>query len=65
MEPLNCTAHYTDEKIEVWGPIQAPDWIQSDLADRLKIPADKIIVNMTFLGGGFGERLLQIIRLKQ
>ncbi|KIC93666.1 xanthine dehydrogenase family protein molybdopterin-binding subunit [Flavihumibacter solisilvae] len=56
MEPLNCTAHYTDEKIEVWGPIQGPDWIQTDLADRFKIPADKVIVNMTFLGGGFGRK---------
>lgn len=56
MEPLNCTAHYTADKIEVWGPIQGPDWVQGDLADKFKMPIDKVIVNMTFLGGGFGRK---------
>lgn len=56
MEPLNCTAWLQDNKCEVWGPIQAPDWIQSDLSERLKMPAENITVNMTFLGGGFGRK---------
>jgi isoquinoline 1-oxidoreductase subunit beta len=56
MEPLCCTAHYQDDKCEVWGPIQAPDWIQKDLSDRLKMKEEQIIVNMTFLGGGFGRK---------
>ncbi len=56
MEPLSCVAHYQDDKCEVWGPIQAPDWIQKDLSDRLKMPVEKITVNMTFLGGGFGRK---------
>ncbi len=56
MEPLNCTALYTDEKIQVWGPIQGPDWIQSDIAGRFKLAPEKVEVNMTFLGGGFGRK---------
>lgn len=56
MEPLCCTAHYQDDKCEVWGPIQGPDWVQKDLSDRLKMPVEKITVNMTFLGGGFGRK---------
>jgi len=56
MEPINCIAHYQDDKCEVWGPIQAPDWIQADLSQVLKMPAEKITVNMTFLGGGFGRK---------
>ena len=56
MEPLNCTANVTDEKCEIWGPIQGPDWIQSNLSAHLKLPADKVTVNMTFLGGGFGRK---------
>jgi isoquinoline 1-oxidoreductase beta subunit len=56
MEPLSCIAHYQDTKCEIWGPIQAPDWIQKDLADRLNMPAENITVNMTFLGGGFGRK---------
>jgi isoquinoline 1-oxidoreductase beta subunit len=56
MEPLNCVAHYQGDKVEIWGPIQAPDWIQADISGRLKIPQEKVIVNMTFLGGGFGRK---------
>ncbi len=56
MEPLCCAAHFQENKVEVWGPIQAPDWIQSDLSQRLKMPAENIKVNMTFLGGGFGRK---------
>jgi isoquinoline 1-oxidoreductase beta subunit len=56
MEPLNCTAHYTDGKIQVWGPIQGPDWVQSDLSARFNVPVENVEVNMTFLGGGFGRK---------
>ncbi len=56
MEPLNCIAHVKDDSIEVWGPIQGPDWVQSDLSERMGIPLEKVTVNMTFLGGGFGRK---------
>jgi len=56
MEPLNCTAHYHDGMVEVWGPIQAPDWLQDLLSPLLDLPHEKIKVNMTFLGGGFGRK---------
>ena len=56
MEPINCVAWVHDNKCEIWGPIQGPDWIQSDLSSRLGIPIDNVIVNMTFLGGGFGRK---------
>lgn len=56
MEPLNCVAHWQDDKVEIWGPIQAPDWVQGDIADRLKLKPEQVIVNMTFLGGGFGRK---------
>lgn len=56
MEPLNCIAHVHDGKCEIWGPVQAPDWTQSDLSGRLGISPENVIVNMTFLGGGFGRK---------
>jgi len=56
MEPLNCVAHYQKDKLEIWGPIQAPDWVQNYLSEQLKIPPENVIVNMTFLGGGFGRK---------
>jgi isoquinoline 1-oxidoreductase beta subunit len=56
MEPLNCVAHYQKDKLEVWGPIQAPDWVQDYLSKKFDLPKEKTIVNMTFLGGGFGRK---------
>ena len=56
MEPLNCIAHYQENKLEIWGPIQAPDWVQEYLSKELNLPVDNVIVNMTFLGGGFGRK---------
>ncbi|MEJ0054691.1 MAG: molybdopterin cofactor-binding domain-containing protein [Bacteroidota bacterium] len=56
MEPLNCVANVTADAVEIWGPIQAPDWVQGNLAGAFKLPMEKITVNMTFLGGGFGRK---------
>ncbi len=56
MEPVNCTAHYQGDKLEIWGPIQGPDWVQDLLSPLMDLPKEKIIVNMTFLGGGFGRK---------
>ncbi len=56
MEPVNCVANYTDDKIEIWGPIQAPDWVQQFISKEYNLPFEKVIVNMTFLGGGFGRK---------
>jgi isoquinoline 1-oxidoreductase subunit beta len=56
MEPLNCIAHYQEDKLEIWGPIQGPDWVQDFLSNLMAMPKEKIIVNMTFLGGGFGRK---------
>jgi len=56
MEPVNCVAHYQADKLEIWGPIQAPDWVQDYISTEMKIPREKVIVNMTFLGGGFGRK---------
>ena len=56
MEPNNCIATVTEDSCEIWGPIQAPGWVQDDLINVLKMPREKITVNMTFLGGGFGRK---------
>lgn len=56
LEPLNCIAHYQEDKLEIWGPIQAPDWVQSFLSKEMNLPMDNVVVNMTFLGGGFGRK---------
>lgn len=56
MEPINCIAHVHDDKCEIWGPIQGPDWIQQDLSQRLGLKMENVTVTMTFLGGGFGRK---------
>ncbi len=56
MEPLNCVAHFQKDGIEIWGPIQAPDWVQGFISKEFNVPIDKVIVNLTFLGGGFGRK---------
>jgi isoquinoline 1-oxidoreductase beta subunit len=56
MEPLNCVAFYQGDKLEIWGPIQAPDWVQDFLSKEMGLIRENVIVNMTFLGGGFGRK---------
>ncbi|MCX7638427.1 MAG: xanthine dehydrogenase family protein molybdopterin-binding subunit [Cyclobacteriaceae bacterium] len=56
LEPLTCTAHHKGDSCEIWGPIQAPDWIQSDIAMKFNLKPENVTVHMTFLGGGFGRK---------
>ena len=56
MEPLNCIADVREDSCDIWGPIQAPDWIQGATAGFLKFPMEKVNVHMTFLGGGLGRK---------
>jgi isoquinoline 1-oxidoreductase beta subunit len=56
MEPVNATVHVRDGEVEVWGPIQGQDKVRWTMAAMFKVPADKVIVNTTFLGGSFGRK---------
>ncbi len=56
MEPMNFFAHVTDEKALLAGPLQAPGWSEPTLSKRLGLAADKIEIQMTRMGGGFGRR---------
>jgi len=58
MEPMNCTAHVTDESCTVWGPLQGPELAKVTLAGMFKLAPEKVTINRTLLGGGFGRRLL-------
>jgi isoquinoline 1-oxidoreductase beta subunit len=57
MEPMNCTAYVHDGMCEVWAPTQSPQDVQRAAASIAKLPADKVIVNVPLIGGGFGRRL--------
>jgi isoquinoline 1-oxidoreductase subunit beta len=56
MEPMNFFAHVTEEKALLIGPHQAPGWIEPTLSKILNLPADKIEIQMSRMGGGFGLR---------
>ena len=46
----------SDGACEVWAPTQAPQVTRERIAERLKLPFDKVTVNVTLLGGGFGRK---------
>ncbi len=56
MEPVNCFAHVTADKAEIYGPTQAPEFISRTLAARLGMPKEKIHIGLARMGGGFGLR---------
>ncbi|MBU9613080.1 molybdopterin-dependent oxidoreductase [Burkholderia multivorans] len=56
MEPVNATVHVRADEIEVWGPVQGQDKVRWTLSSLFGVPAEKVIVNTTFLGGSFGRK---------
>jgi isoquinoline 1-oxidoreductase beta subunit len=58
MEPMNATVSVAESDVTVWAPTQGVQMTQMALANVLKIAPEKIAVHRTYLGGGFGRRLL-------
>jgi isoquinoline 1-oxidoreductase subunit beta len=56
MEPMNATAHVRTDSCEIWAPTQNPGGTQQTGARLTGLPPQKVTVNTTFLGGGFGRR---------
>ncbi|MBK9929777.1 MAG: xanthine dehydrogenase family protein molybdopterin-binding subunit [Saprospiraceae bacterium] len=57
METPCAVAHAkTDGTIEVWAPVQDPQWTRRAVAETLGIGEEKVIVNVTLLGGAFGRK---------
>ncbi|WP_445386120.1 molybdopterin cofactor-binding domain-containing protein [Robiginitalea sp. IMCC44478] len=56
MEPMNFFANVTEEGARLAGPLQAPALTEATVAARLGIPAEKVEIELTRMGGGFGRR---------
>ncbi|HMP28998.1 MAG TPA: molybdopterin-dependent oxidoreductase [Saprospiraceae bacterium] len=56
MEPMNFFAHVSEDKALVAGPLQAAGWVEPTLSKLLNLPPEKIEIQMTRMGGGFGRR---------
>jgi isoquinoline 1-oxidoreductase subunit beta len=59
MEPMNCLAHWQEgDKLDLYTSTQGADIIMDELPAVLNIPRENITPHITFVGGGFGRRLL-------
>jgi len=61
LEPETCTALYQNGNCEIWAPAQIPQSGETGSAVLLGIPAeeaaDRVVLNQTRIGGGFGRKL--------
>ncbi|SNS96707.1 isoquinoline 1-oxidoreductase, beta subunit [Noviherbaspirillum humi] len=57
MEPMNATARWTGDKLELWTPTQGPSIAAGALAAILKVQPANLTINTTLMGGGFGRRV--------
>lgn len=59
LEPQNCTVEFDagSRMARVWAPTQVPDLARRTAAQVLEVPPERVHVNVTLLGGGFGRRL--------
>lgn len=58
LEPMNGTAWVEDDRCTIWAPVQWQSAARGDVAGLLGIDREKVVVNTTYLGGGFGRRLM-------
>jgi isoquinoline 1-oxidoreductase subunit beta len=56
MEPQNCTADVTPDKVEVWAPTQSGEGALAAAAAAAEVAPEKVVMHKTMLGGGFGRR---------
>lgn len=56
IEPPVAVARVGDDKCEVWAPLQNPQGALDGLMKMFELAKDKVTVNVTLLGGGFGRK---------
>lgn len=56
MEPMNCTAHVSPDKCEIWIPTQNQSGVLGVAGKVTGLKPEQIHVHTTYLGGGFGRR---------
>ena len=57
LEPMNFFAHVREDGVELVGPTQTPDRARNEAAKITGFPPEKVTVEITRQGGGFGRRL--------
>lgn len=57
IEPENAVVHVKEDgTVEIWAPIQGPDWAMRDVCAYLKVKPEQVKINVTLLGGAFGRK---------
>jgi isoquinoline 1-oxidoreductase beta subunit len=56
MEPMNCTVHLRDGKLDVWGGFQDGLGARVHAAKSAGLPLERVTLHHTVMGGGFGRR---------
>jgi isoquinoline 1-oxidoreductase beta subunit len=56
MEPLNATAHWQQDRLDLWVGTQSANVTLKALAGILRLKPEQVHVHNAFLGGGFGRR---------
>ena len=57
LEPMNFTAWYRGNKMDLIGPTQFQQGAQGTIAQAVGLDPSSVSLETTFLGGGFGRRL--------
>jgi isoquinoline 1-oxidoreductase beta subunit len=57
IEPENAVVHVKEDgTVEIWAPVQGPDWAMRDVCAYLKVKPEQVKINVTLLGGAFGRK---------
>jgi isoquinoline 1-oxidoreductase beta subunit len=56
MEPLNATAHWQADRLDLWVGTQMANITLKAVAGITKLKPEQVYVHNAFLGGGFGRR---------
>jgi len=56
MEPMNCTASVRTDGCDVYVPTQGQTASHQAAVTASGLPADKVKIHVTYMGGGFGRR---------
>jgi isoquinoline 1-oxidoreductase beta subunit len=56
MEPMNCTAHVSENRCDIWVPTQNQSGTLEVAQKLTGLKPEQIHIHTTYLGGGFGRR---------
>ena len=57
MEPHVCVAEWRDGRLTLWDSTQAPNWVQTEVANTCRVSTSDVRVIVPTLGGGYGAKI--------